>query len=108
MNPLLQSILTGVIRWALGGAFAWLIERGITKPDQTDTIIAAIVTAVGTLGWMVWSKVKEARMLHTAAGTGKAMTVDEVKQTVNAGTFASALTPKGEVPIVKDNTGDGR
>ena len=54
--------------------------------------------------WIVWSKVKEHRILNTALAATPGVTLAEVKQTVEKdGKWASALTPPNEPPVVTQN-----
>lgn len=110
MNPLVQQILGGLVRVALGGVIAWLIQRGIISEDQTELVVGGVVTAVGTVGWIIWNKVQERRVLNTAlaTSTGSGATVNEIEKSVKAGVFASATTPKDVAPVIQSNTGDGK
>lgn len=112
MNPLVAQILGGLVRVLLGGAMAWMIQRGIISQDQTELLIGGIVTALGTAGWIVWNKVKASRMLHTALAAAPSrgtasVTVNDIEKSVNAGVYAPALTSKDVAPVIQNNTGAG-
>lgn len=107
MQALLINILTGILRAALGGLSVWLIDQGIVADDaQWGKILAGLAAALVAAGWTAWDKIQSARKLNTAAATtGK--TVGEVEHMVASGTFAPALTPKDQRPVLT-STGDGK
>ena len=104
MNPLIQSLLMGFLRWALQGAFVWMTARGIMQPDQADLIIVGIAGALTTLFWVLWTKVKDRRKLLTAAASPAGVTEKQVEARVKAGisppvTLDKTESPKPPVPI---------
>jgi hypothetical protein len=104
MPLIVQQIIGGLIRLALVPVVGWLVAHGVIRADQ-DVQVYAEVTAYG-LGaiWVVYNAVKRMRWFNTAAGSSTVSTPQEIIDQEKAGTFASALTPKNEVPVVKDNS----
>ncbi len=104
MNPLIKSILTSLVRNALGAAVAWMIAHRWLLPEQVDaTSLAefsvAVVAAIGTLGWIVWAKIKdhiEKNTLAARAGTS----VAENKADIKRGLKADATVAEHDVPMI--------
>ncbi len=105
-TPLFTSIFGGLVRMALGGVIAWLLQQGLITPDQTEMLIAGLVTLLMTAFWIGWNKVKDARRLNTAAAIGKPATIEEIKALIASGISAPAATPTNERPVLT-GTGDG-
>jgi hypothetical protein len=111
MQSTITTILTAAVRAVLQGLAGWLIAKGLLTPEQDFSnnveIIGGIVTFLVTLGWMAKVKVDERRKLNTAAASDKAVTLDQVERKVQSGTFAPAMTPTNQVPVIVTSTGDG-
>lgn len=56
MNPLLTDFLKSLLRYALIPVFAWMVERGIISPDQSETYLIAFSMFLITLGWSLYDK----------------------------------------------------
>lgn len=85
---------TGILRWAAAFAAGWLAQAGIIKQDQSETIIAAIVTILaGALSFAVSHFRKtNVKMIQEVVGTKPdgyvgPKTVDKIlEMTMNDGT----------------------
>lgn len=104
MNPLLEKIARGLIRLAIVPVAGWLVGHGIIESSETAEFYAEITTYVIAGAWMAWTALKELRVKNTLAASPVQMTVKQAEQTVKAGTFASARTPKDAMPVITDNT----
>ena len=105
MPPVLISILGGLVRWALGPLFTWMVLRGIISENQIVELVTWITLWLAGALWIVWKNVKAHRILNTALAASPGTTFAEVKQTVEKdGKWASALTPPNTPPVVKDNS----
>jgi hypothetical protein len=100
MQALVIRIVAGLLRAALGGASAYLINRGIATDDQIGELVAGIAVALVTAGWTAWDKIITARQKNTALAAAPGTTMAQVDASVKAGTFAAATTPKDEVPVI--------
>jgi hypothetical protein len=98
MNPLVQSLLMGFLRWALQGAFVWMTARGIMQPDQAELIVAGIAGALCTLGWILWVKFRDRQKLLTAAAKHAGVSERTVEAAVAAGVAPPASLDKDASP----------
>ena len=105
MTSLFTQILGGLIRVALGGVILWLVQHQVITESQTGELIAAVTTALVTVGWIAWNKIKARRLLNTALATAPGKSLSEVKATIQAGLSASPFTPEHLTPVI---TGDGK
>lgn len=98
MNPLAQQALGAIIRFALGGLFGVLVERGIWTKEDAATYLGAAVVAVLTLGWSLWVKYKGRLKLLTALAHDAPMSEKTVEVMVANNQAPPATTPKHETP----------
>jgi hypothetical protein len=108
MNPLFHSILMGFLRYALTGVFTWMIENGIMHKEQQDQLLVGIAGLLVTLGWMVYRKIKDKKILVTALASRKPISYNTAKEISNSTVAPSATTPKAEVPEFKAPVVDER
>lgn len=104
--PLIMSMLGGFVRVALGGVIGWMIANGVIQEGQAAEVIGAVVTGVVAIGWIVYNKIKEKRVLNTAVASPTMTTVEAVQEKVSKGEFAPATTPTDQVPVIQ-GTGSG-
>ena len=58
MPPYLVALIGSLLRVALGGTGAWLIDNGITTADQNAQLYTGMVTLVAGLVWAAWRHLK--------------------------------------------------
>jgi len=51
-----SSVLSSIVRHALGIASGWLLAKGIELDAGTIEIIAGALGSLGAVGWSLWSK----------------------------------------------------
>lgn len=102
MNPLYTSMLMGFLRWALQGAFVWMAARGIIRPDQTELVVAGIAGALGTLGWVLWTKFRDRQKLLTAAAKPAGTSERTVEAAVAEGKAPPVTLDKDARPHLSD------
>lgn len=100
MNPILQSALGSVLRWALMIGAAFLVKKGIWTDSEAGRYVEAAIVAALSLGWSLWEKYKSRIKFLTALMPGP-KTEDEVKEHIASGAATPAvLTPSNTVPGV--------
>jgi hypothetical protein len=104
MNPLVQSLLMGFLRWALQGAFVWMTARGIMQPDQAELIVVGLAGALSTLAWVLWVKFRERQKLLTAAAKPAGTSERTVEAAVAEGKAPPVTLDKDARPHLSDAT----
>lgn len=99
MNPLISSLIGSLLRMALGGVVAWLIEQGVMHPDQTAAFYSGLTAAVAGVLWAIYTNVIRKRTLNTAAALPP-VSIDVVDAIVKAGEGAAANSPASAVPNI--------
>lgn len=56
MPEMWKAIIGSVVRWALTGYLAVVVERGVITEEQSAFLIAALVGLLATLIWGVYQK----------------------------------------------------
>ncbi|HXG71341.1 MAG TPA: hypothetical protein VNJ04_12115 [Gemmatimonadaceae bacterium] len=98
MNPLVSQFISAVLRWALQGAFAYLIAKGVLTEEQGSIMLVGLVGSLVTLAWMLWTKYKDRLKFVTALAAPIGSTERQVEASVKAGDYPSITTHKDEVP----------
>lgn len=79
MNPLLQSALGSILRWALTFLAGWFVQQGIWTQDAANEYIAGAVLAILALGWSLWQKYKSRIHFLAALDARPGTPEDQVK-----------------------------
>lgn len=66
MNPLVVDFLKSLLRYALVPVFAWLVQRGIITPDQSETFQIALIMFLITIAWSYYDKWQKRKVLVAA------------------------------------------
>lgn len=100
MNPILQSALGSILRWALMLGAAALVKHGVWTDTEAGRYVEAGVVALLALGWSLWQQYKNRVKFLTALMPGP-KTEDEVMAHISSGEATpSILTPPNTVPGV--------
>lgn len=102
MNPLLQSALLAILRWALTIASGWFVRKGIWTDANAAEYVTAGAVALVTVGWSVWNKINWHIKFNTALAMPKGSTPDEVTKTIDNKMGASATTGSDVSPRLND------
>ena len=102
--PVVLSIIASVVRFALGGLFAYLVQQGIIQEGQVAELIAGATVAISSLAWIVWTNVKKHREMNTALASKQPSTLEAVREQVKAGEGAPAVVKADEIPVVIGGT----
>lgn len=104
MNPILQSALGSILRWALMLFAAFLVKHGIWSDSDAGKYVEAGVVALLTLGLSLWQKYKSRVKFLTAlmpVAVGGPQTEAEVDAHIARGAPTPSLTtPVNTVPGV--------
>lgn len=100
MQTILLQILGSVLRALLGSVFLWMVKEGWITEGQIPELVTALATGVVTLGWIIWAKVRQNRVVQTALTTKPGKTLADVEDLVASGHYAPATTPKDAVPAI--------
>lgn len=63
---LLKSVIGSIVRWALTGVFAFLVSKGVIKPEDSELLLVGIAGGVAILAWSLWQKYKSRLQVVTA------------------------------------------
>jgi hypothetical protein len=105
MNPLIKSILIGIVRHSLTALATFLTANGIIKADQagsfvTPEVVLGVVTGLGVFGSMIYGKFKERQEKLTALAMPKGTTERELTMAVKNGEAASVTTHQDLPPVI--------
>lgn len=99
MNPVWIDIISGMLRWLLGGAIAYLIGKGAITTEQSNFIISALATGFIFVGVsVVQSIIRKRKKLVTALATPNAISEKQVEQMIKEGQAPPVSVPKTRAP----------
>ncbi len=104
MNPILQSALLSLVRWALAIAAGFLVKAGIWDASDAETYVAAGALALLALGWSLWLKYRDRVKLLTALTMTPGATENDVIAHIASGAPTPTVsTPPNTIPGVPAN-----
>lgn len=63
---LIKGIIGSLVRFALGGAVGYLVNKGLITEDQGTALIPAVILGVITVVWAIWRKYKIQQRISVA------------------------------------------
>lgn len=104
MNPILQSALGSILRWALAIAAGYLVKAGIWDANDAETYVATAALALLALGWSWWQKYHDRIKLLTALTMKPGATENDVIAHIASGAPTPTVsTPPNTIPGVPAN-----
>lgn len=100
MNPVLQSALSGIIRFCLAYLTGYLVRAGVWHATDAETYVTAATLALLTLGWSLWEKHHDRLKFLVALMLPHGSTENDVNAKVAIGHLPSVLTAKNEIPTL--------
>ena len=101
MNPILQSAIGSILRWALALLAGYIVKKGIWTEGDATTYVSAGTLALLALGWSLWQKYTARSKTLTALMMPAGSTEDELKAHIASGApTPSVLTPSNTAPGV--------
>lgn len=55
---LIKGIIGSLVRFGLGGAVGYLVNKGLVTEEQGAAVIPAVILGVITVAWAIWRKYK--------------------------------------------------
>jgi len=105
MNPILQSAIGSILRWALAIIAGYIVKKGIWTATDATTYIEAGTMALLALGWSLWEKYSKRSKLLTALMLPAGSTENDVNAHLASGAGTpSVLTPPDTAPGVSQKT----
>lgn len=104
MNPILQSAIGSILRWALMIGAAFLVRHGIWTTSESGGYVEAGVAALLALGWSLWQQYKSRVKFLTALMPGPRTEAEVIAHIASGATTPSILTPTNTVPGVPVTT----
>jgi hypothetical protein len=108
MNPLLQSALGAIIRWALTFGAGYLVSKGIWTQEESAVYVTAAVTGVLTLLWAVWKRYRDERLVNTALAMPGGATRTEAHEVIAAGAAPPASVKANHIPFLEGTPNPGK
>jgi hypothetical protein len=85
VNPVVQSALGSILRWALALGAGYLVEHGVWSEGEATTYVTAAVLALLSLLWSLWQKYHERVKFLTALDMHAGATEADVKAVIADG-----------------------
>lgn len=104
MNPMLQSFLASLLRYALMLLVPWFVKHGIFTQGVAERYVEAATVGLLALGWSWWKIHRNQIKLLTALSLPQGSTENDVKAAVASGAAPSVLTPTNVVPVANPPT----
>jgi len=105
MGEVIKSILAGLLRYALAGVFAWMIDKGIATPDQVGILLTGLSGFLALIVWMAWNKIKARVEVLTALTAQPGTSMNELKDQIRTGASVPAATSNDASPRVVKSDG---
>ena len=100
MNPMLQSFLASLLRYALMLLVPYFVKHGIFTESVAEKYVEAAVAGLLALGWSWWKIHGNRVKLLTALALPDGATENDLNAHMASGATApSVLTPPNVVPV---------
>lgn len=99
MNPMVQSAIGAVLRWAFTFLAGWFVQHGIWTHNEAEIYVGGAVIGTLTLIWGLWNKYHGRLKLLTALTMPEGSTEAQVDAKI-AGSAPNppVTTPKTQAP----------
>jgi hypothetical protein len=81
---LFMQVVTAIVRWALQGAFTFLVARGVLTEDLSSKTLVWVAGAVVVLLWSIYEKYKGRLHFTTALSLPAGSTTSDVRAAIKA------------------------
>lgn len=99
MNPLLQDLLTSVLRKLLMVAATWLVTSGAWSGADAEKYTSAFALALVSTGWGLWRAYHNRQKIVTGLAMPAESTEAQVDHVIAAGMAPPATLPKTAKPM---------
>lgn len=100
MNPMVQQILTQLVRYTMVSVFAGFIQKGVLSSEQAEYVVVGVAGLMATVVWGVWVKYKDRLKLNTALASPAGTTEREAERMMKGGSAPPATLSKDDSPYL--------